>query len=104
MLAKFGPILPGLITCAMGRALDFATTWIGLTRGLAAEAKPGAAEITLWLGPQLGLVCYEAFITTPAIFVGSWLMRYRQGRRAGLFYFVGLISLATGIHNCFIVW
>ncbi len=106
LLAKLGPAVPGLITCAVGRALDFATTWTGLTHGLAAEAKPGAAHVVAFLGPQLGLICYEALITTPIIFAGCWLTRWvkagrasKQTSQAGLLYFVGTISLLVAALN-----
>jgi len=106
LLRRLGPLMPGLLTCAVGRSLDFATTWIGLTRGLATEAQPGAAHLTACFGPQLGLLFYEGLVTTPAIFLGCWLLRWvnvaslrARTRQVGLFYFIGLVSLATGLHN-----
>ena len=103
-----------LAVCAWGRALDFATTWVGLELGRATEAKPVTAQLIQWLGPQSGLILYELFITTPAIFLGCrWVARLMarnggmpaaaSGRGTGeilLLYFIGLVSFLTAVHNC----
>lgn len=59
--------------CALGRALDFATTWVALGQGRAVEREPLATHVFHTLGPHAGLITYEALITTPAIFLGRRL-------------------------------
>jgi hypothetical protein len=101
--------------CLVGRALDFATTWVALALGRATEAKPGTAQVIHSIGPWMGLIIWEFAITTPVIFLGCTLARrtcrFRwpgHGDAAAahelpaenpLFYFVGLISFVIGLHN-----
>jgi len=101
--------------CLVGRALDFATTWVALALGRATEAKPGAAHLIHSLGPGMGLIIWEFAVTTPVIFLGCTLARkscrFRwpaDGDAATvrelpaeipLFYFVGLVSFLIGFHN-----
>ena len=99
--------------CAFGRAVDFATTWVALRGGLAAEAKLGTAQLFAWLGPYRGLIAYEALITTPIIFLGCYLLGRSRALRPKdnptdlspklaqrmFFLSVGLISLIIATHN-----
>ena len=99
--------------CAFGRAADFATTWVALKEGRAMEAKVGTAQLLSVLGPYVGLIAYEALITTPIIFLGCRLVRsccspqptdgtYDQaaGRAERMFFFsIGVISLIAAAHN-----
>jgi hypothetical protein len=66
----FGGVTGALVVCALGRALDFATTWVAIGRGHATEAEPFAKHIFQVLGSHAGMITYEAMITTPAIFLG----------------------------------
>lgn len=95
--------------CAFGRAADFATTWVALKQGRAMEAKAGVAQLLQVFGPYMGLIAYEALITTPAIFLGCYLVRHsRCARAAGgvpgmaermFFFSIGVISLVVAVHN-----
>ena len=101
--------------CLVGRALDFATTWVALSLGRATEAKPGAAHLINSVGPWMGLIVWEFAVTTPVIFLGCALARksrrFRWPADAGaatarelpaeipLFYFVGLVSFLISFHN-----
>jgi hypothetical protein len=100
-------------TCALGRAADFATTWVALHEGRAVEAKVGAAQLFELLGSRGGLIAYEALITTPAIFLGCHLLRLARLPRADggsavrppgiseqmFFFSLGVISLIVAVHN-----
>jgi len=102
-----------LLICALGRALDFATTWVAIGQGRAVEAKPLAADLFHLLGRPAGMIAYEALITTPAIFLGCHLARRAFRTRAAggmsdmaapnaerlVFFLVGIISLTAAIHN-----
>ncbi len=72
-VARFGGITGAVAVCALGRALDFATTWVALGQGRAVEREPLATHVFHTLGPHAGLITYEALITTPAIFLGCQL-------------------------------
>ena len=99
--------------CALGRAADFATTWVALKEGRATEAKAGAAQLFELLGHHWGLIAYEALITTPAIFLGCYLVGRARSPRpnnassdpaSGLaermfFFSIGVISLIVAAHN-----
>jgi hypothetical protein len=99
--------------CALGRAADFATTWVALKEGRAMEAKTGVAQLLAAIGPYRGLIAYEALITTPAIFLGCYLVRrscparptdglnaQTPGLAEQMFFFsIGVISLIVAAHN-----
>jgi len=98
--------------CATGRALDFATTWVGIGSSRAIEAKPLPADMIHFLGTYAGLVMYEVLITTPIIFLACRLAKRIQRRHPGdqahpptvsmvsaLLYGVGTISLIAAVHN-----
>lgn len=72
-LKRFGGITGAVAVCALGRALDFATTWVAIGRGRALEAEPFARHVLQVFGQHAGLITYEALITTPAIFLGCRL-------------------------------
>ena len=95
-----------LLMCAIGRAMDFATTWIAIERGSAVEAKPIAADLFSLLGHHAGMISYEAFVTTPMIFMGVFLSKraFRSELAAAnaghLFLFlIGVISLTVAVLN-----
>jgi hypothetical protein len=69
----FGGITGAVALCALGRALDFATTWVAIGRGHATEAEPLARHVLHVFGPHAGMITHEALITTPAIFLGCRL-------------------------------
>ena len=89
----------------MGRALDFATTWVAIEQGRAVEAKPVAAGVLQIFGQHAGLIFYEALITTPVIFLGCHLVkRIVRPQYAGhsewqVYLLVGIISLIVAVHN-----
>jgi hypothetical protein len=99
--------------CALGRAADFATTWVALKEGRAMEAKTGVAQLLAAIGTYKGLIAYEALITTPAIFLGCQLVRrscsprptdglnaQAPGHAERMFFFsIGVISLIAAVHN-----
>jgi hypothetical protein len=101
------------VTCAAGRALDFATTWVAVGQGRAVEAKPFAADVFHLLGQHAGMIGYEAFITTPAIFLGCHLaeraFRIQPVDHAAevaaanasrlVFFLIGVVSLTAAVHN-----
>lgn len=70
---RAGGVTGALGICALGRALDFATTWVAIERGHAIEAEPLARHVLHVLGSHAGMITYEALITTPAIFLGCRL-------------------------------
>ena len=70
---RIGGITGAVAVCALGRALDFATTWVALGRGHAVESQPLAMHVFHTLGLPAGMITYEALITTPAIFLGCRL-------------------------------
>lgn len=70
---RFGGITGAVAVCALGRALDFATTWVAIGRGHAVEAEPLARHVLRVFGSHAGMITYEAMITTPAIFLGCRL-------------------------------
>ncbi len=110
-----GNVKLALAFCLVGRALDFATTWVALWLGRACEAKPGPAEFIHTAGPWLGLIIWEFAITTPFIFLGCKLTKKTVPPRWSaqacdatgsmstaaipLLYFVGIVSIVVGIHN-----
>jgi hypothetical protein len=110
-----GNVKLALAFCLVGRALDFATTWVALWLGCASEAKPGPAQFIQSAGPWLGLIIWEFAITTPFIFLGCKLAKRtvpphwsaRACDTTGsmstaaipLLYFVGIVSIIVGIHN-----
>ncbi len=99
--------------CAIGRSLDFATTWVAISAGQAAEAKPFPSQLFAALGYPLGLVLYEALITTPLLFLGChlarrvWMLRSKPspgGPPGGLAVpvyslAIGLVSFLAAVHN-----
>jgi hypothetical protein len=109
-----------LAFCAVGRALDFGTTWVALHFGGAAEMKPGAAQIIDSLGLSRGLILCEFALTTPVIFLAcilakkNWSFRKPAQSHAAaatkpppenvLLYIVGVVSFLIGLHNsCYIL-
>jgi len=106
---NIGNELPAVAACAMGRALDFATTWVGVYSHRAAEAKPFAAELIQWGGTMPGLIVCECLITTPVIFFGCRLANQIQAKQriqrqplsmsSALLYSIGIISTIVAIHN-----
>lgn len=70
---RIGGVTGAVAVCALGWALDFATTWIALGRGRAVESQPPATHVFHALGLPSGMIMYEALITTPAIFLGCRL-------------------------------
>jgi len=103
-----GNELPAVAVCA-GRALDFATTWVGICSHRAAEAKPFAAALIRLGGTTPGLIVCECLITTPVIFFGCRLVSQIQAKqrsqhqpltmRSALLYSTGTISTIVAIHN-----
>jgi hypothetical protein len=99
--------------CAFGRAVDFATTWVALRDGLATEAKAGTAQVFQLLGPYKGLIAYETLVTTPAIFLGCYLVGRSRSLRSNngsadleprlaermFFFSIGVISLIVAAYN-----
>jgi hypothetical protein len=95
--------------CAVGRAVDFATTWVAVGSQHAAEAKPFPADMIHLLGARPGLIAYEFLITMPVIFLGCRLANQIQARRqpqhdlvpmsSPLLYSIGTISVLAAIHN-----
>jgi uncharacterized membrane protein len=95
--------------CASGRALDFATTWVGVHSHRAAEAKPVAAALIHLGGTTFGLIAWEFLITTPAVFLACHLVKRIQARRqsqpqlltmnCALLYSLGTISILAALHN-----
>jgi hypothetical protein len=94
-----------MTVCALGRGLDFATTWVAISQGRAVEAKPFVADVLYFLGHQSGLIAYEALITTPAIFLGCQLAKrvaraqYADDTKWQVFLSVGVVSLIVALHN-----
>ena len=94
-----------MAVCALGRGLDFATTWVAIGQGRAVEAKPLIAAVLYLLGHQAGLIAYEALITTPAIFLGCRLAKrvvgaqYADDTNWQVFFLVGVVSLIVALHN-----
>jgi uncharacterized membrane protein len=95
--------------CASGRALDFATTWVAVHGHRAAEAKPFASALIQMGGATFGLIAWEFLITTPAVFLGCYLVKHIQARQksqpqpltmnCALLYSLGTISTLVAIHN-----
>jgi hypothetical protein len=95
--------------CANGRALDFATTWVGIHGRHAAEAKPFAAALIQMGGATFGLIAWEFLITTPAVFLGCYLAKHIQAKQksqpqlltmnCALLYSLGTISTLVALHN-----
>jgi hypothetical protein len=106
---KIGGVTVAVAVCAFGRALDFATTWVAIGRGSAAEAEPLAKHVFDVLGFHTGLITYEAMITTPAIFLGCRLATHTFGKRPTdhamslgermFFISIGVISLIVAAFN-----
>jgi hypothetical protein len=94
-----------MTVCALGRGLDFATTWVAISQGRAVEAKPFVADVLYLLGHQAGLITYEALITTPVIFLGCQLAKrvartqYADDTPWQVFLLVGVVSLIVALHN-----
>ena len=94
-----------MVVCALGRGLDFATTWVAINQGQAVEAKPFVADVLYLLGHQAGLITYEALITTPTIFLGCRLAKrvvraqYADDTNWQVFLSVGVVSLIVALHN-----
>ena len=94
-----------MAVCALGRGLDFATTWVAISQGRAVEAKPLVADVLYLFGHQPGLIAYEALITTPAIFLGCQLAKrvaraqYAHDTNWQVFLSVGVVSLIVALHN-----
>ena len=100
---------PAVAVCAMGRALDFATTWVGIYGHRAAEAKPFASALIRLGGTTPGLIVSECLITTPVIFFGCRLVNQIQAKQrsqhqpltmsSALLYSIGIISTIVAVHN-----
>jgi hypothetical protein len=94
-----------MMVCALGRGLDFATTWVAINQGRALEAKPFCADVLYLLGHQAGLIAYEALITTPTIFLGCQFAKrvvsaqYADDTHWQVFLLVGVVSLIVALHN-----
>jgi hypothetical protein len=105
VVGKAGGSTLAMAVCALGRGLDFATTWVAIGQGRAIEAKPFAADVLHLLGHQMGLITYEALITTPVIFLGCQLVKrvvrpqYAGDSHWQVFFLVGVISLIVAVHN-----
>ncbi|HUJ08979.1 MAG TPA: hypothetical protein VL171_03060 [Verrucomicrobiae bacterium] len=111
--AKYLSMPLAVATCAFGRAVDFATTWVALRKGFATEAKVGTAQLFQFLGPHWGLIAYEALVTTPAIFLGCYLIQRSRDQHSPkgstdhaaklaermFFFSIGVISLIVAAHN-----
>src|SRR5882724_6610946 len=76
-----GNELPTVAVCAIGRALDCATTWVGVYSHRAAEARPFAAELIQLGGTTPGLIVCECLIATPVIFFGCRLANQIQAKQ-----------------------
>lgn len=110
-LKRFGGITAAVAVCALGRALDFATTWVAIGRGHAMEAEPFARHVLHVFGQHAGLITYEALITTPAIFLGCRLATRVFGKGSSdhplepslgermFFVSIGVISLIVAGFN-----
>ncbi len=108
---RFGGITTAVAVCALGRALDFATTWVALGRGCAVEYQPLAMHVFHVLGRTAGMITYESLITTPAIFLGCRLatrnFRKRSSRqpvdttlgKRMFFISVGVVSVIVASFN-----
>lgn len=108
---RFGGITTAVAVCALGRALDFATTWVALGRGCAVEYQPLAMHVFHALGRDAGMITYESLITTPAIFLGSRLatrnFRNRSSRqpvettlgKRMFFISIGVVSVIVATFN-----
>ncbi|MGO9243524.1 MAG: hypothetical protein ACLP0A_18395 [Verrucomicrobiia bacterium] len=108
---SFGGITTAVAVCALGRALDFATTWVALGRGCAVEYQPLAMHVFHALGRNAGMITYESLITTPAIFLGCRLVTRnfcigssRQPektilRKRMFFVSIGIISVIVATFN-----
>ena len=106
-----GGITGAVAVCALGRALDFATTWVAIGRGHAIEAEPLAKHVLHVFGSHAGMITYEALITTPAIFLGCRLATraFRKGSpdhpvgtalgERMFFVSVGIISVIVAAFN-----
>lgn len=105
---RAGGVTGALGICALGRALDFATTWVAIGRGHAIEAEPLARHVLHVFGSHAGMITYEAVITTPAIFLGCRLAtgvfgKGSDGRRTlgerMFFVSIGVISVIVAAFN-----
>ena len=72
-LGRVDGVAGAVAVCALGRGLDFATTWVALGQGRVIERGPLATHMFHALGFPAGMITYEALITTPAIFLGCRL-------------------------------
>ncbi len=108
LCARAGGITGALGICALGRALDFATTWVAMDRGHAIEAEPLARHVFHVFGSHAGMITYEALITTPAIFLGCRLATgvfgkgFDSGTTLGermFFVSIGVISVIVAAFN-----
>ncbi|HVM60917.1 MAG TPA: hypothetical protein VMV72_08625 [Verrucomicrobiae bacterium] len=108
---KVGSVTGAVAVCAFGRGLDFATTWVAIGRGRAFEAEPFARHVLSVFGHHMGLITYEAMITTPAIFLGCRLATRVFGNSSAgapvgtslgermFFVSIGMISLIVAAFN-----
>jgi hypothetical protein len=108
---KIDGITGAVAVCALGRALDFATTWVALGRGRAVESQPLALHVFHTLGLPAGMITYEALITTPAIFLGCRLATHAVCKRSAdhpvdatlgermFFVSIGVISVIVAAFN-----
>ena len=108
---RFGGITIAVAVCALGRALDFATTWVALGRGCAVEYQPLAMHVFHALGRNVGMITYESLITTPAIFLGCRLLtrNFCNGspdrpvktmlRKRMFFISIGVVSVIVATFN-----
>ena len=110
---RLDSIVIAVAVCALGRALDFATTWVAIGQRRAAEGQPLAMHVFHLLGQHAGMIAYEALVTTPAIFLGCRLAAraFCRGSRGGpvnttatsgewlFFILIGVISLGAAVFN-----
>jgi hypothetical protein len=106
---RIGGLTAAVAVCATGRACDFATTWVAIGMGRAAESEPLATRVFQILGQHTGMIAYEAMITTPLIFLGCRVARWAANRNSPqwlrnaadhlFFTMIGAISLIVALLN-----
>jgi hypothetical protein len=104
-----GGLTVAVAVCATGRACDFATTWVAIGMGRAAESEPLATRVFQILGQHTGMIAYEAMITTPLIFLGCRVAKWAANRNSPhwlrnaaewlFFAMIGAISLIVAVLN-----
>jgi uncharacterized membrane protein YedE/YeeE len=106
---RVGGLTAAVAVCAVGRAFDFATTWVAIGMGRAAESQPFATHVFQILGQHTGMIAYEAMITTPLIFLGCRVAKWAANRNSPhwlrnaaehlFFAVIGAISLIVAVLN-----